>query len=425
MRNFDDYYKYIINRGSTGGKHTLDKIKMLLSEFDNPQDKIEVIHIAGTNGKGSTANMIAKTLSMKNKVGLFTSPYMTKINEAISINSINISDEDFMNIIDRLKGPIEQLDKKGYHNSYFEVLTAIMYIYFYENNVDVAVVEVGLGGSLDSTNIIKNPLAAVITTISKDHIQILGNSLVEIAKNKAGIIKNNSQVFLYPKEGEVRKVFYDKAEETSSQIHTFFKDEIDIKKIGPDFNEFSFRSYKNIRTKLIGNHQIYNAATALMVIDFFRDRFNLDDEDIYKGMLEAKNPGRLQLISNNPRILVDGSHNKEAIDALARSIKNYNYDKLLVGFSILEDKDYTYVIDKLTSIADEIVVTEIRDNPRAFELDKLYSLVKSKLSNTISIKDNIESFEYTKNKAKENDLVVWCGSLYLIGDILKYNSEKK
>ena len=422
MKNFDDYYKYIINRGSTGGKHTLDKVRKLLAEFDNPQDKIKVIHIAGTNGKGSTANMIANTLSRKNKVGLFTSPYMTKINEAISINGVNISDEDFMNIIDRLKGPINDLDEKGYHNSYFEVLTAIMYIYFYERNVDVAVVEAGLGGSLDSTNIIKNPLAAVITTISRDHIQILGNSLAEIADNKAGIIKNNSQVFLYPKEGEVRKVFYYKANETSSHIHTFSKDEIDIKKIGPDFNEFSFKSYKNIRTNLIGNHQIYNAATALMVIDFFKDKFNLTDEDIYKGMLEAKNPGRLQLISTNPKILVDGSHNKEAIDALISSIKNYNYDKLIVGFSILEDKDYTYVIDKLTNIADEIVVTEIRDNPRSFNLEKLYTLVKSKLSNTISIKDNIEAFEYTKNTANENDLVVWCGSLYLIGDILKYNS---
>ena len=159
-----------------------------------------------------------------------------------------------------------------------------------------------------------------------------------------------------------------------------------------------------------------------MLIDFFKDKFNLTDEDIYKGMLEAKNPGRLQLISTNPRILVDGSHNKEAIDALASSIKNYNYDKLIVGFSILEDKDYHYVINKLTSIADEIVVTEIKDNPRAFELDELYSLVKSKLTNTISIKDNIEAFEYTKNTANENDWVVWCGSLYLIGDILKYNS---
>lgn len=425
MKNFDDYYKYIINRGSTGGKHTLDKIRLLLTGFDNPQDKIKVIHIAGTNGKGSTANMIANTLSRKNKVGLFTSPYMTKINEAISINGVNISDEDFMNIIDRLKDPIDELDKKGYHNSYFEVLTAIMYIYFNEQNVDVAIIEVGLGGSLDSTNIIKNPLAAVITTISKDHIQILGNSLVEIANNKAGIIKNNSQVFLYPKEGEVRKVFYDKTEETSSQIHTFSKDEIDIKKNGPDLNEFSFRSYKNIKTKLIGNHQIYNAATALMVIDFFKDKFNLTDEDIYNGLLESKNPGRLQLISTNPRILVDGSHNKEAIDALVISIKNYNYDKLIVGFSILEDKDYTYVIDKLTSIADEIVVTEITENPRAFELDKLYSLVKSKLPNTISIKNNMEAFEYTKNTANENDLVVWCGSLYLIGDILKYNSWKR
>ena len=419
MENFNQYYEFILNRGSTSGGHSLEKIKSLLEYFDNPQDKIKVIHIAGTNGKGSTANMIANTLSRKNRVGLFTSPYMTKINEAISISGVDISDEDFAEIIDRLKKPLEELDKKGLHNSYFEVLTAIMYIYFYEKKVDVAVVEVGLGGSLDSTNIIKSPLACVITTISKDHIQILGDSLEEIAQNKAGIIKDKSEVFLYPKEGIVKEVFIKKIENTSSRLHTFDKEEIDIIKTGPDYNEFSFRSYKNIRTSLVGIHQIYNAVTALITLDFLKKEFNLSNKDISDGLLTTRNPGRLELINKNPRILVDGSHNREAIDALINAISSYKYRKLIVGFSILKDKDYNYIIDSLAKIADEIIVTKIKDNPRAFDTDELYSLVKDKAKEAIEIVDLVKAYEYSKKRAHEEDLVLWCGSLYLVGDILK------
>lgn len=423
MENFDQYYEFILNRGSTNGGHSLEKIKSLLEYFDNPQDKIKVIHIAGTNGKGSTANMIANTLSMKNRVGLFTSPYMTKINEAISISGVDISDRDFAQIIDRLKKPLEELDKKGLHNSYFEVLTAIMYIYFYEKKVDVAVVEVGLGGSLDSTNIIKNPIACVITTISKDHIQILGDSLEEIAQNKAGIIKDKSEVFLYPKEGAVEEVFIEKARNTESRIHTFDKTEVEIIKTGPDYNEFSFRSYKNIKTRLVGIHQIYNAVTALITLDFLKDEFSICEKDIYEGLLTTRNPGRLELINKNPRVLVDGSHNREAIDALIDSISSYKYKKLIVGFSILKDKDYDYVIDSLAKIADEIIVTGIKDNPRAFDTDELYSLVKYKAKRSIEIKDPIEAYEYSKKTASEDDLVIWCGSLYLVGDILKHEKS--
>lgn len=420
MENFDQYYEFILNRGSTNGGHSLEKIKSLLEYFDNPQDKIKVIHIAGTNGKGSTANMIANTLSRKNRVGLFTSPYMTKINEAISISGVDISDEDFAEIIDRLKKPLEELDKKGLHNSYFEVLTAIMYIYFYEKKVDVAVVEVGLGGSLDSTNIIKSPIACVITTISKDHIQILGDSLEEIAQNKAGIIKDDSEVFLYPKEGDVEEVFVEKVRNTSSRLHTFDKTEIEIIKTGPDYNEFSFRSYKNIRTRLVGLHQIYNAVTALITLDFLKEEFKLSNKDIYDGLLTTRNPGRLELINKNPRVLGDGSHNREAIDALINAISSYKYRKLIVGFSILKDKDYNYIINSLAKIADEIIVTKIKNNPRAFDTDELYKLVKDKAKDAIEIKDPIEAYEYSKEKASEDDLVLWCGSLYLVGDILKY-----
>lgn len=423
MENFNQYYEFILNRGSTSGGHSLEKIKSLLEYFDNPQDKIKVIHIAGTNGKGSTANMIANTLSRKNRVGLFTSPYMTKINEAISISGVDISDRDFAEIIDRLKKPLEELDKKGLHNSYFEVLTAIMYIYFYEKKVDVAVVEVGLGGSLDSTNIIKSPLACVITTISKDHIQILGDSLEEIAQNKAGIIKDKSEVFLYPKEGAVEEVFIEKSRNTKSRIHTFDKEEIDIIKTGPDYNEFSFRSYKNIRTSLVGIHQIYNAVTALITLDFLKKEFNLSNKDISDGLLTTRNPGRLELINKNPRILVDGSHNREAIDALINAISSYKYRKLIVGFSILKDKDYNYIIDSLAKIADEIIVTKIKDNPRAFDTDELYSLVKDKAKKAIEIVDLVKAYEYSKKLAHEDDLVLWCGSLYLVGDVLKHEKS--
>lgn len=423
MENFNQYYEFILNRGSTSGGHSLEKIKSLLEYFDNPQDKIKVIHIAGTNGKGSTANMIANTLSRKNRVGIFTSPYMTKINEAISISGVDISDRDFAEIIDRLKKPLEELDKKGLHNSYFEVLTAIMYIYFYEKKVDVAVVEVGLGGSLDSTNIIKSPLACVITTISKDHIQILGDSLEEIAQNKAGIIKDKSEVFLYPKEGTVKEVFIKKIENTSSRLHTFDKEEIDIIKTGPDYNEFSFRSYKNIRTSLVGLHQIYNAVTALITLDFLKKEFNLSNKDISDGLLTTRNPGRLELINKNPRVLVDGSHNREAIDALINAISSYKYRKLIVGFSILKDKDYNYIIDSLAKIADEIIVTKIKDNPRAFDTDELYSLVKDKAKKAIEIVDLVKAYEYSKKLAHEDDLVLWCGSLYLVGDILKHEKS--
>lgn len=423
MKNFNDYYEYILNRGSTNGGHSLEKIRRLLAFFDNPQDKIDVIHVAGSNGKGSTAHMIAETLALKNKVGLFTSPYMTKINESISISGIDISDEDFMEIIDRLKEPLRRLDEEGYHNSYFEVLTAIMYIYFYEKKVDLAVVEVGLGGSLDSTNIIKKPKACVITTISKDHVQILGDSLEEIAENKAGIIKDKSRVFLYPKEGTVKKVFTDKCKKTNSKLYTFEKDEIEILKLGPAYNEFNFREYKNIKTSLIGIHQIYNAATALLCLDYIKDEYGLTRIDLYVGLLRAKNPGRLQLISKKPRILLDGSHNKEAIDALIKSLENYTYDKLIVGFSILKDKDYPYIIDKLSNKANKIIVTKIEDNPRAFDLDDLYEIVKEKFDDVEKIEDPIKAFDLSKSLAKDEDLVIWCGSLYLIGKILNYEKE--
>ena len=417
----DEATNFVLNRGTSKGVHTLDKIRLLLEEFDNPQDKIRTIHIAGTNGKGSTTKMIAKVLASKNKTATFTSPYIRRINEAIAINGCDISDDEFIDLVKKIKKPIESLDNKGYYLSYFEVLTAIAYIFFYEQKVDVAIIETGLGGLLDCTNIIKKPLASVITTISMDHMNILGNSIEEIAYQKAGIIKKDCPVFIYPNNQIAMQVFSKKVDETNSASFTFNKDEVNIKQADDKANVFDFRNYKDVKLKLLGKHQIYNACLALLILDHFKEDFNIDEKIIKESLENTENIGRLTTISSNPRVIVDGSHNKEAIDALIDTIRNFSYDRLIIGFSVLGDKDYEYIIRRLSEIADELVVTSI-DNPRAFDFDELSKITKEKFKSAIAIEDNKKAYEYSKSICNRNDLVLWCGSFYLISDIISYQS---
>lgn len=418
----DEATNFVLNRGTSKGVHTLDKIRLLLEEFDNPQDKIRTIHIAGTNGKGSTTKMIAKVLASKNKTATFTSPYISRINEAIAINGCDISDDEFIDLVKKIKKPIENLDNKGYYLSYFEVLTAMAYIFFYEQKVDVAIIETGLGGLLDCTNIIKKPLASVITTISMDHMNILGNSIEEIAYQKAGIIKKDCPVFIYPNNQIAMQVFSKKVDETNSASFTFNKDEVNIKQADDKANVFDFRNYKDVKLKLLGKHQIYNACLALLILDHFKEDFNIDEKIIKESLENTENIGRLTTISSNPRVIVDGSHNKEAIDALIDTIRNFSYDRLIIGFSVLGDKDYEYIIRRLSEIADELVVTSI-DNPRAFDFDELSKVTKEKFKSAIAIENNKKAYEYSKSICNRNDLVLWCGSFYLISDIISYQSE--
>ena len=421
MKNFDDYLDYLYGRGSSGEDHTLRNIRKVMEAFDNPQDKIKTIHVAGTNGKGSTAKMLANVLSKKVKCGIFTSPYMVRINEEISINGVDISNEDFCNLMDRIRPVAEQCDEEGYHITYFEFLTAMVYLYFYEQKVDVAVIEVGLGGSLDSTNIIKSPLASVICSISMDHMNVLGSTIEEIAANKAGIIKKNRPVFVYPQTSEeALRVIKEKSIAEQAQLFTFKKDEINIKDSSNFGNTFDFKTYKDLQTSLRGEHQIYNASLALMVLDYFKKYFNLSEDDIKEGIRETYNPGRVDLVSTNPRVLLDGSHNKESIDALLASLKKFDYDKLIVGFSILKDKDHKDIIKKIAGLADELIIAHIDDNPRALDTQIIDEEAKAYAKDIHVIENNKQAFEFSLKEAKDKDLVLWCGSLYLIGKILSY-----
>lgn len=421
MKNFDDYLDYLYGRGSSGGDHTLKNITKVMEELGNPQDKIKTIHVAGTNGKGSTAKIIANALGKKAKCGIFTSPYMVRINEEISINGRDIADEDFCDLMDRIKPVVEKCDEKGYHITYFEFLTAMVYLYFYEQKVDVAVIEVGLGGSLDSTNIIKNPLASVICSISMDHMNVLGSTIEEIAANKAGIIKKNSPVFVYPQASkEAFEVIKEKARLEESKLYRLNKDDILIKETTNRGNLFDYKTYKDVKTSLRGKHQIYNASLALMVLDYLKDDFNLSEEDIKSGIYETYNPGRLDLVSENPRVLLDGSHNMESIDALIDNLKEFDYDRLIIGFSILKDKDHKEIIRKIASLADRLIITYIDDNPRALATEEIKKEASEFIGDIEVYEDNKKAYEESLKNAGDKDLVLWCGSLYLVGKILSF-----
>lgn len=421
MKNFDDYLDYLYGRGSSGGDHTLKNITKVMEELGNPQDKIKTIHVAGTNGKGSTAKIIANALGKKAKCGIFTSPYMVRINEEISINGRDISDKDFCDLMDRIKPVVEKCDEKGYHITYFEFLTAMVYLYFYEQKVDVAVIEVGLGGSLDSTNIIKNPLASVICSISMDHMNVLGSTIEEIAANKAGIIKKNSPVFVYPQASkEAFEVIKEKARLEESKLYRLNKDDILIKEITNRGNLFDYKTYKDVKTSLRGKHQIYNASLALMVLDYLKDDFNLSEADIKSGIYETYNPGRLDLVSENPRVLLDGAHNIESIDALIDNLKEFDYDRLIIGFSILKDKDHKEIIRKIASLADRLIITYIDDNPRALATEEIKKEASDFIGDIEVYEDNKKAYEESLKNAGDKDLVLWCGSLYLVGKILSF-----
>ncbi|MGR5589663.1 bifunctional folylpolyglutamate synthase/dihydrofolate synthase [Peptoniphilus grossensis] len=422
--NYREAVTWLENRNIPLGEFTLDNIKELLKIFDKPQDKLKIIHITGTNGKGSVASFIASALRENNyKVGKFTSPYITNIREEIEINNEEISEEDFAKLATEVREKVEELDEKKIFVSGFEILTSIAYIYFARNNLDFAVMEVGMGGRVDATNVMEKSIP-VFCHISLDHANILGDTIGKIAHEKGGIIKENSQVFSYPQDEEARAELKKLSKEKNSDFYEFCQDEVEILSSNEEGNIFNFRNHKNVEIYLIGDHQALNASLALMVLDFLKKDYGLDEEKIKVGLKKAKNIGRTECLSKDPLIIIDGSHNLDSIERIEESVKKFSYNKLILGFSLLKDKDHDQILGKIENIADKIVLTEI-DSDRHTDLKELEAEFKKFSKKEIyPIKDREEAVEKTLSLAGEGDMILWCGSLYLIKDIRKIILEK-
>lgn len=415
---------WLENRNIPLGEFTLDNIKALLEIFNKPQDKLKIIHITGTNGKGSVASFITNALIENNySVGKFTSPYITNICEEIEVNREVISEEDFAKLASEVRKEVEELDKKEIFVSGFEILTSIAYIYFARKNLDFAVMEVGMGGRVDATNVMEKSVP-VFCHIALDHANILGDSLEKIAREKGGIIKENSHVFSYPQAEEAKEELKKISKEKSSSFSDFEFDEVEIISSNEYGNKFNFKSYKDVEISLIGDHQAYNAALALMVLEYLRKDYKLDPDKIKEGLKRAENIGRTECLSRDPLIVVDGSHNLDSIEGIEKSVKKFTYNKLILGFSLLKDKDHKHILEKIERLADKIVLTEI-DSDRFTDIDLLEKEFKEISNKEIfAIKDRKEAVEKTLELAGEGDMILWCGSLYLIKDIRKIILEK-
>lgn len=403
----------------------LDRMEELLRRLGNPQDDLKVIHVAGTNGKGSVSKYLEEGLSACGyKMGLYTSPYIETFNERIRYDGADISDEDLEYYGQKVVSAAEAMVADGLDSpTEFEVVTAIAFLYFAGRQADITILEVGLGGIGDSTNVVKSPLASVITSISYDHMAQLGSSLAEIAVNKAGIIKTGCPVIANVPQRDAAKIIARKAYAMGSRlydisgIHAAVSDETPFsQKVSMELYE---KSYSDVEISMVGRHQAENLKTALATLEILRKSgaVKLGREALYEGLKRARQPGRFEVISEDPLVIIDGAHNEAGAQALQETMaQHFAGKKILLVAGILADKEIDSIVKFLTKITDHIIVTE-PDNPRKLAAEKLAEHVADFGAAAEVVSDVEAAVHRAKELADGYDVILFAGSLYLIGDV--------
>ncbi len=419
--NREEVMSFIDNSKKFGSKLGLERIKKLCELLGNPQDDLKCIHIAGTNGKGSTSVFLNNILTDAGyKVGLYTSPYIYEFNERIQIGNMPIDDSDLTEIMSEISKKVNIMLESGYeHPTEFELITAAAFLYFKEKNCDYVVLEVGLGGTFDATNIIKKPLLSVITSISLDHTDYLGNTVTEVAKNKCGIIKENCPTVTYMKQKYEALDVIRKTAKLKNSYLTVCEPSVDIIKCGLTGNEFLYNG-ELYKTSLVGKYQIYNAITAINAAWLLKENgVVISQKNIENGLFLAKWPARFEILKETPTIIADGSHNADGMSSFVETAKEIlENKKLICVFGMLKDKDYDFCLCKLAEITDTIVLTEV-ENPRREFVENLAKTAKKYVKNVYSEKENSNALKKALEIAKKDDVVIALGSLYMMNNIKK------
>lgn len=432
--------QFIRNLAKFGINLGLGRIETLLAKMHNPQESLNIIHIGGTNGKGSTAAVLASVLSAAGyRAGMFISPHLHDYRERITINGEQISQQDVVKGIRKMKPYLQSLLAEGEeHPTEFEISTALAFWYFAEKQPDFVLLEVGLGGEIDSTNVVKKPLVSVITSIGIDHMDYLGNTIEEIAAVKAGIIKKGAPVVTSVLQPQALGIIEQKAAAKGVEL---IKVGEDVKwnrtagnsSISADAQRFDYYGRKfsllNLELSLYGEHQLCNASTALAVCEILYSLygFEVSEQAVRQGLKEVYWPGRQELISFRPKILLDAAHNADGSLSLAQSLTaglkdgRYDRDKLILCLGILGDKEAAKIVGNLAPLADQIVVTK-PNSPRAQnwrfpaeEAEKYISKEKIKL-----IKEPVQAVHYCLEVLRPEDMLCVTGSIYLLSEVRKY-----
>ncbi len=420
---YNEALEYIHGTYKFGIKLGLENIKSLLKLMGDPQKKLKFVHIAGTNGKGSTVAFISSILTEAGlKTGIYTSPFINRYNERIKINSKNISDCELAYLTATVKEKVdEMLADGGSHPTEFEIGTAIALKYFADNNCDIVVLEVGMGGRFDSTNIIEEALVSVITTISFDHMQWLGSTLPEIAFEKAGIIKEKGTVVLYPQRREVEEVFEAVCTEKEAHLVKVDFSKLCTLKFDIQGRTFNFENHKELKIKLLGEHQAKNAVVALKAVEILHNKgYNITEDAIKKGLLKAVWPGRFEVVNEKPVVIIDGAHNREGAKVLADTLKNYFPNKKITFIiGVLKDKEYIQIIEAVIPAAKRFV-TVTPNNKRALASKELANIISTYCKNVQDSDTIVNAIDKCLGEAGPDDIICVFGSLYYIGEVRKY-----
>ncbi len=414
--NATEAVEYIHSITWMGSKPGLERTQQLLEAMGNPQDSLKFIHIAGTNGKGSTAAMCASILRKAGyRVGLFTSPCLYKFNERIQINGQHISDEDLAEVTSYVK-PLAAAQAD--HPTEFELVSCIGFEYFKRKGCDIVVLEVGMGGALDSTNVIQVPEVAVLTNIGLDHTDFLGSTLAEIATTKAGIIKAGGDAVLYPGAPEVEQVVKTICAERNVNLKT--ADFTSLKRTAHSLEgqTFDCGSRKDLQLPLLGDHQLHNAAVVLAIMDTLIEKgWNITEQHIREGLLSVSWPGRFDIVRRDPLFIIDGGHNPQCIEALTLNIRDYLKDRRIIALTgVLADKDYGQMyLPVLPYIAEFVCITP--PSPRKLEAKDLAAHLEKAGARATACQSIPDGVRTAIEKAGKDGVVLCFGSLYSIADI--------
>ncbi len=414
----------------------LDRIRAMMRKLGDPQADLNLVHVAGSKGKGSVCHMVARGLEASGyTVGLYTSPHLVDVRERIQIGGDMISQAAFVELMNRVAKAEAAVRQRHGEPTFFEMLTAMAFCHFADQAVDVAVIETGLGGRLDATNII-DPLVAAVCGISLDHTQILGDTVDAIAREKAGIFKKSAPAITFRQSPEAMDALREIAESKGANFEI----------VGEDI-EFSFRfeatpkvgphttvclstersSFEHVTVPLPGEHQALNCGLALAILDRLRERgFEFDETTVIEGLAGLVIPGRMELAWTEPRILLDGAHNAVSLQALMRSIgAHVPYDSMVIIFGCAEDKDVDALLDQVSLGADKVIFTQAASNPRAVPAKTLQKRFHTLSGKMTQIAETLpDAIRLAARAVTRDDLICVTGSFYLVGEAKKFLAER-
>ncbi len=414
----DECMKYIGEAARLGSKPGLSRIKELLERIGNPQKSLKFVHIVGTNGKGSVNTMISSCLTAGGfRVGSFVSPYIVTFNEQIRLDGVPIPDEDLCRVTEKIK---EAADKMEDLPTEFEIVTAAGFEYFKECGCDIVVLEAGMGGALDSTNVIDVPILSVFTAISLDHKTLLGDTVEKIARTKAGILKKGTKAVFYGEETAAISVLAEECEKKNVPLVIPDRKKLNIKKSDVHGSLFDYKQYRDVKLSLIGMHQVYNAITAIEALEILADKgFAVNENALYGAFSRLCWPGRFEILEKKPLVIFDGAHNINGVTGLVENIKQFFPGKKIVMLmGVMADKDYAEMLDMLVPLCKYAYAVK-PENPRALSAERLAEEIKKRGVDAKPTELSPADFNKIRQELACDDVLLLVGSLYMYREAVK------